>query len=132
MSYLPGIFCRPVKRTTYIKKLKKLKIRKQMFESIINLFRKEKTDYAQLVKNGAIILDVRSKGEYAGGHIRGSVNINVEQLGSNLHKLKSKSKPIITCCESGMRSAAAKNILKSNGYTDVYNGGSVHRLQNKL
>lgn len=103
-----------------------------MFESIIRLFTKEKTDYAQLVKNGAVILDVRSKGEYAGGHIKGSVNISVEQLSNNLHKLKSKSKPIITCCESGMRSAAAKNILKSNGFTEVYNGGSMYRLQNKL
>lgn len=103
-----------------------------MFESIIRLFTKEKTDYAQLVKNGAIILDVRSKGEFASGHIKGSVNIAVEQLASNLYKLKSKSKPIITCCESGMRSAAAKNILKSNGYTEVYNGGGINRLQNKL
>lgn len=103
-----------------------------MFESIIRLFTKEKTDYAQLVKNGAVILDVRSKGEYAGGHIKGSINIAVEQLTGNLHKLKSKSKPIITCCESGMRSAAAKNILKSNGYTEVYNGGGINRLQNKL
>jgi rhodanese-related sulfurtransferase len=31
-----------------------------------------------------------------------------------------------------MRSAAAKNILKSNGYTNVYNGGGIYRLQNKL
>lgn len=103
-----------------------------MFESIIRLFTKEKTDYAQLVKDGAVILDVRTKGEFAGGHIRGSVNIAVEQLGNNLHKLKNKAKPVITYCESGMRSAAAKNILKSNGYTEVYNGGSMYRLQNKL
>ena len=103
-----------------------------MFESFIRLFTKEKTDYAQLVNEGAIILDVRTKAEYAGGHIKGSVNIAVEQLGSNLHKLKNKSKPIITYCESGIRSAAAKNILKSNGFTNVYNGGGIHRLQNKL
>ncbi len=103
-----------------------------MFESIIRLFTKEKTDYAQLVKDGAVILDVRTKGEFAGGHIKGSVNIAVEQLAGNLNKLKNKSKPVITYCESGMRSAAAKNILKSNGYIEVYNGGSMYRLQNKL
>ena len=39
-----------------------------------------KVDYAQLVKEGAIILDVRSKGEYAGGHIKGSINISVDQV----------------------------------------------------
>jgi rhodanese-related sulfurtransferase len=68
-------------------------------------------DYAQLIKDGAIILDVRSKGEYQGGHINGSVNISVDTLSNNLGKLKDKNKPIITCCASGMRSASAKSIL---------------------
>lgn len=89
-------------------------------------------DYAALVKEGAIILDVRSKGEYAGGHIKGSVNISVDQLSNNLSKLKDKNKPIITCCASGMRSASAKSILKSNGYTQVHNGGGWYSLQNKI
>jgi rhodanese-related sulfurtransferase len=89
-------------------------------------------DYEQLVKEGAIILDVRSKGEYAGGHIKGSLNISVDALQHNLEKLKDKSKPIITCCASGMRSASAKSILKSSGYAQVHNGGSWHSLQNKI
>lgn len=91
-----------------------------------------KVNYAELVKQGAIILDVRSKSEFNGGHIKGSINISVDQLGNNLSKLKDKSKPIITCCASGMRSASAKSILKSNGYANVYNGGGWHSLQNKL
>ncbi|WP_348810744.1 rhodanese-like domain-containing protein [Flavobacterium maritimum] len=90
------------------------------------------TDYADLVKKGAIILDVRSKGEFAGGHIKGSVNISVDTLRNNLSKLKDKNQPIITCCASGMRSASAKSILKSNGYTNVYNGGGWSSLQSKL
>lgn len=89
-------------------------------------------NYAELVKNGATILDVRSKGEFAGGHIKGSVNISVDILRNNLSKLKDKNKPIITCCASGMRSASAKSILLSNGYTQVYNGGGWNSLQNKL
>ena len=91
-----------------------------------------KTDYADLVKQGAIILDVRSKGEYSGGHINGSINISVDTLSSNLSKLKDKNKTIITCCASGMRSASAKSILKSNGYTNVYNGGGWSNLKNKI
>lgn len=91
-----------------------------------------KVDYAELVKKGAIILDVRSNGEYSGGHVKGSINIPVDQLNKNLSKLKDKNKPIITVCASGMRSASAKSILKSNGYTQVYNGGSWGSLQNKL
>ncbi len=91
-----------------------------------------KTDYAQLIKNGALILDVRSKGEFAGGHIKGSLNIPVDQLQKNLQQLKDKNRTIITCCASGMRSASAKNILKSNSYAEVYNGGGWMSLQNKL
>lgn len=90
------------------------------------------TDYAQLVKEGAIIIDVRSKGEFDGGHIKGSINIPVDQLRNNLNKLKNKNKPIITCCASGMRSASAKSLLKSNGYLEVHNGGGWSSLQNKL
>ena len=89
-------------------------------------------DYAELVKNGAIILDVRSKSEFVGGHIKGSINISVDTLRNNLEKLIDKNKPIITCCASGMRSASAKSILALNGYTHVYNGGGWNSLQNKL
>jgi len=103
-----------------------------MFDSIRKLFGLEKTDYAQLVKLGAIIVDVRSKSEYAGGHIRGSINISLDKIGSNVPMLKKKNKPIITCCASGMRSASAKSILKSNGFTEVYNGGAWSSLQNKI
>jgi phage shock protein E len=91
-----------------------------------------KLDYAGLVKEGAIILDVRSKGEYSGGHIKGSINISVDTLKNNLNKIKDKNKPIITCCASGMRSATAKSILKSKGYAEVYNGGSWQSLHNKI
>ena len=91
-----------------------------------------KTDYAELVKQGAIILDVRSKGEYNGGHIKGSINIPVDQLTKNLNKFKDKNKTIITCCASGSRSSMAKSILKSNAYENVYNGGSWYSLDGKL
>ncbi|MFE3869527.1 rhodanese-like domain-containing protein [Flavobacterium sp. LS2P90] len=91
-----------------------------------------KTDYADLVKQGAIVLDVRSKGEYAGGHIKGSLNIPVGTLSNNLAELKDKNQTIITCCASGMRSAWAKSILKSNGYSQIYNGGGWSSLQNKI
>jgi phage shock protein E len=91
-----------------------------------------KVDYTDLLKKGAIILDVRSKAEYLGGHIKGSTNIPVDTLRNNLSKLKDKNQPIITCCASGMRSASAKSILKSSGYSQVYNGGGWTSLQNKI
>lgn len=80
-----------------------------MLDTIKNLFGfGPKVDYAELVKQGAIILDVRSAGEFSGGHIKGAINISVDSLEKNLGKLKDKNKPIITCCASGMRSASAK------------------------
>jgi rhodanese-related sulfurtransferase len=89
-------------------------------------------NYSELVQQGAIILDVRSKAEFSGGHIKGAVNIPVNVLNSHLGQLKDKNKTIITCCASGMRSASAKSILKSNGYTNVYNGGGWSSLHSKL
>ncbi|MFC4686846.1 MULTISPECIES: rhodanese-like domain-containing protein [Chryseobacterium group] len=103
-----------------------------MLDAIKNLFGMEKTDYAALLKEGAVILDVRSKSEYDGGHIKNSINIPVDQLQKNLSKLKDKNKPVITCCASGMRSASAKSILQNNGYKNVHNGGGWSSLNNKI
>lgn len=90
-----------------------------------------KVDFSEVIKNGAVIIDVRSKGEYQGGHIKGSQNIPLDTLSANIAKLK-KDKAIITCCASGMRSASAKGILKSKGFTEVHNGGGWMSLQNKI
>jgi rhodanese-related sulfurtransferase len=89
-------------------------------------------NYTELLNQGAIILDVRSTAEYASGHLKGSLNIPVDALASNLDKLKNKNIPIITCCASGMRSAAAKSILLNKGYSAVYNGGGWSVLKNKI
>ena len=104
-----------------------------MINAIKNLFGLgPKVNYSELIKQGAIVLDVRSKGEYQGGHIQGSINISVDTLQNSLGKLNDKNKTIITCCASGMRSASAKSILKSNGYTNVHNGGGWMSLKNKM
>ena len=91
-----------------------------------------KVDYSTLVKQGAVIVDVRTKGEFNNGHIRGSINLPVDQLRNNLGRIPDKNKVIITCCASGNRSGMAKNILKEKGYTQVYNGGGWSSLQHKI
>jgi len=90
-----------------------------------------KADYTALVRSGATIVDVRTKGEYQGGHIKGSINIPLDTLGNQLSKLK-KDKPVITCCASGMRSASAKSLLLANGFSEVHNGGGWTSLQARL
>jgi phage shock protein E len=89
------------------------------------------TDLSEILKSGAQIIDVRSKGEFQSGHIKGSVNIPLHNLHNQITKIK-KNKPIITCCASGMRSGSAKSILKSYGFAEVYNGGGWNSLQNKI
>ena len=90
-----------------------------------------KVDFSELMKQGAQIIDVRSPAEFNGGHIKGSVNIPLQNLQASIGKIK-KDKPVITCCASGMRSASAKNILQSKGYQNVHNGGGWSSLQSKL
>lgn len=90
-----------------------------------------KVDYQELVKNGAQIIDVRTKGEFQSGHIKGSKNIPLQSLQNNMKKIR-KDKPVITCCASGMRSGSAKSMLKANGYSEVYNGGGWMSLRNKI
>jgi phage shock protein E len=103
-----------------------------MFNLIKNLFGLgPKVDYQELVKNGAQIIDVRTKGEFQSGHIKGSKNIPLQSLQNNMKKIK-KDKPVITCCASGMRSGSAKSMLKANGFSEVYNGGGWMSLRNKI
>jgi rhodanese-related sulfurtransferase len=94
------------------------------------IFGGSKVDLKELVKKGAVIVDVRTPGEYKGGHIKGSINIPLQSLDSGLGKLK-KDVPVITCCASGMRSGSAKSLLKAKGY-EVHNGGAWTSLQSKL
>ena len=90
-----------------------------------------KVDYKDLLKKGAQIIDVRTSGEYSTGHVKGSINIPLNSLASNVKKIK-KDCPIITCCASGMRSSSAKSTLQSMGFKEVYNGGGWTSLNLKL
>jgi rhodanese-related sulfurtransferase len=100
-----------------------------MFNFLKNLFGLgSKVDFKALIEQGAVIVDVRTKSEFQSGHVKKSINIPLNELPSQLSKLK-KEQTIITCCASGMRSASAKSILKQNGFTNVYNGGSWTNLK---
>ena len=90
-----------------------------------------KTNFPELVRNNAQIIDVRTSTEFNAGHIRGAVNIPLSLITQNLSKIK-KDSPIIVCCASGVRSESAKRILLSCGFKNVHNGGGWHSLQQKL
>lgn len=75
------------------------------------------------IKNGAIILDVRTENEYKTGHIDGSINISLGTIRERYIELDT-SKTYITCCSHGLRSVKVETILKEKGFKNVYNGGA--------
>lgn len=101
-----------------------------MFDFIKNLF-KPKADLAKLVKEGAVIVDVRTKMEYRAGHITGSRNIPLDTIKREVSSLKKLNKPVITVCRSGSRSGVARSILAADGI-QAYNGGAWTSLKRQM
>ena len=85
---------------------------------------------AKKMRNGAVIVDVRNPGEYAGGHVKGSRNIPFSTIEENIDQIRKWDKPVITCCVSGMRSGQAAKLLKNHGI-EAYNAGPWQKA-NKL
>lgn len=84
-------------------------------------------EWSEIIGRGAQIIDVRTPAEYRGGHVKGSKNIPLSDLGGHLEKLKKAGKPIITCCASGQRSGVAQRKMESLGM-EAYNGGPWQRV----
>ena len=82
-----------------------------------------------LKKPTTLVVDVRSPLEYGAEHIPGAQNIPLEEITTRLTEFRSIHKPVVLYCRSGNRSGMAVNILKQNGITDVYNGGSLENMQ---
>lgn len=93
-----------------------------MFGFIKRLLGGNDAELGEWISRGAVIIDVRTPGEYKGGHVAKSVNIPLDQVKGQLKKIKAYNKPIITCCASGNRSGQAASLLRSEGI-EVINGG---------
>lgn len=86
----------------------------------------------QLLKNNeGTIVDVRTTGEYMGGHIPGSINIPVGELLQRVDELTDLKQPLILCCASGGRSAMAKHMLAEQKFECV-DAGSWISINNLL
>jgi rhodanese-related sulfurtransferase len=68
------------------------------------------------------IVDVRSRGEFLGGHAEGSVNIPLDEIPSKIAELQKLKAPLLLCCASGNRSGQAERFLAQYGL-DVRNAG---------
>tara|TARA_B110000211_G_C13863694_1_gene457707 strand:- start:271 stop:576 length:306 start_codon:yes stop_codon:yes gene_type:complete len=82
-------------------------------------------DFKELIENGAVIIDVRSPGEFQSGNAKGSKNIPVENIGVNTNQFKGKE--VILVCRSGARAGSAKSTLEKSGIT-AYNAGAWQNL----
>ncbi len=84
----------------------------------------------ELKRNGALLVDVRSAGEFANGNAPGTINIPLTQLSRRLGEIPT-SCPVVLCCASGTRSGMAKLLLMKNGYKNVHNIGTWNKFLDK-
>lgn len=94
-----------------------------LFKSIFTSTSSGKVDLTAIIQEGAFLVDVRTPQEFASNPIKGSVNIPLDRLSSQISKFKGK-KNIVVFCRSGNRSGQAKSILQRNGISNIVNGGS--------
>ena len=90
-------------------------------------------DALAYLKNSALVIDVRSPGEFNSGHLPTAINIPLEEIETALpRRAKDKNQTLLLHCQSGMRSGMAKQKLKGMGYTYVFNLGSYGRAESIL
>lgn len=78
---------------------------------------------AELVDEGALLLDVRTVEEFEAGHVDGAVNVPVEdpnELAERWEELP-RDRAIVVYCQTGRRSVTASELLAENGFDEVYN-----------
>ena len=103
-------------------------LQKDRVMGLLSLFRlTEEVTMDQGVKEagetaGAVLLDVRTREEYADGHVPGSVNIPLNQLETISY---GKDTPLYVYCRSGARSGRAVQVLKKSGYEKAVNIGGI-------
>ena len=85
-------------------------------------FRRARKAIPEMLKAGAVIVDVRTPSEYGSGHHPGSINIPLNRFDSRCEELKRET-PVILCCASGARSGIAAGVLRAKGFPQVLNAG---------
>ncbi|MGO8838455.1 MAG: rhodanese-like domain-containing protein [Limisphaerales bacterium] len=82
------------------------------------------------LKIGALVIDVRSRGEFNSGHLPTAINIPLDEIATALpRRVKDKNQTLLLHCLSGTRSGMAKGKIKSLGYANVFNLGSFGRAR---
>jgi phage shock protein E len=86
----------------------------------------DKQAVSDKIKNGALVVDVRSVGEFSGGHFNGALNIPVDEVQKRIAEFgANKDREIVLYCRSGGRAGSAKQMLEAAGYKKVTNAGGL-------
>jgi rhodanese-related sulfurtransferase len=89
-------------------------------------------DLFKLINNKkTTIVDVRTPQEFSENRVESSINIPLNVIPEKIKELK-ELQPIVMCCAAGIRSGQAVEFLKSNGFVEVFNGGSWNDVLNML
>lgn len=80
-----------------------------------------------LVKKGALLLDVRTPAEYASGHVPGAVNVPFDELAARQAELGAKDRPVVLYCRSGRRTGIGARTLQDLGFSKVFDLGPMSR-----
>lgn len=83
---------------------------------------------AEHLKNGALVIDVRSPAEFFSGHLTQAINIPVDEIAAVLpSRVRDRNRVLLLHCQNGMRSYRAVKRLTEIGYTKAYSLGSYER-----
>lgn len=98
-----------------------------MLSILKGIFGATDKELVEVLKQNPMLIDVRTSAEYAGGTVKGAINIPLSDI-QQAEKLD-KSKLIVLFCQSGNRSGQAVQYLKNQGFTNVHNGGGWQSLK---
>lgn len=89
----------------------------------------ERSELPTPLPSTAVLVDVRSEGEFSGGHIDGAVSLPLDRIQTDVQRaIPDRTTLVVLYCRSGARSGHACQLLAQMGYEQVHNGGAIDRL----
>jgi len=87
----------------------------------------------ELLKEGTVLVDVRTQEEFDAGHLQGAIHLPYEQILDLPQKTDvTQGSDIVVYCRSGRRSGIAKETLEQAGYKNVRNAGGYEDLKKQI
>jgi phage shock protein E len=86
-----------------------------------------------VLKDGAVLIDVRTPEEFRDGHVERALNIPYDEIHRRIESLRlDKTRPIVLYCRTGRRSGIALGTLREAGYTRIFNAGGLGEMERIL